>query len=279
VSQEAYDILDDPRYESTVAPSAVVVSRCPTVIPFGRKKMLRLLGLPPNATWEDANPIVRDRIVSARKANDDEAATKWGQIRDELEKKLARHCECGVVIASGVIRCMQCSATYLSKVRKKTSLSSVPETFWAHLGTMSDRQIERIYNVPHTTVYHHRKRLGIPRFDCFAGTPFVNPKRNWAPEIIAKLGTMSDQRIADMYGLCRESVTLERNQRQILAFAHSATEERRALIPDGAIQLIGKISDRIIAKRFGLTRDIVRAERNRRNIPPYKVFRRRLSPA
>jgi hypothetical protein len=266
-----YDIADDPRYEATPKALSVVVSRSPSRTEFSRAKMLRLIGLPRNATWEDANPILKDRIVTARNAGDVEAAAQWSQIRDALEKRLASYCECGTLIGADCGRCGQCAAARRGELNRKSTLA-VPESFWSHLGKYSDTKLSKIYGVPRSTMCGVRKRLGIKAYDCFRNDPKPKKRRLWAPEIISRLGTMSDAQVAATYRLCRQSVIDERKRRGIRAFDLNAEQRRVKLSPE-VIALLGRIPDRHFAKRFGVSRDVARSNRRKRGIP---VFRSRV---
>lgn len=152
--QIATDILDDPRYDRSPMPMSVVVSRSPSVAYFSRKKMLRLIGLAPNARWESANAVLKQRIIAARRANDLDAAAYWSNIRDELKTKMPHTCGCGLQISAKAVKCSICD-----KQGQRGRL--VPSHL---LGTMPDRELARVYGLPNSRVYEARRQRGIPAF-------------------------------------------------------------------------------------------------------------------
>jgi hypothetical protein len=257
------DILEDDRYDQTPSSSFSVVISNAAVNKrrFSRRKILKSLKLPLNSTWDEVNPILTSKLVFARNNNNDELAIYWSTIRDELEKRLARRCDCGVVISSVVTKCKQCAMDDLSK-SQRLSVFALPESFEHHLGKYSDNQLAKVYKVPRTTLSTYRRKRGIRPFDCFAGESYVTPRREWPEEIISKMGKMPDREIDKIYGINWVIIFRERKRRGIPKFT-------KIVIPQKAINLMGKRSDGKIAKKFKLDRKIIQNERKRLGIPAF----------
>lgn len=87
-------------------------------------KVLAALGLPRDARWGDAAPLVKAHIVAARRRKDLEAAVTWSQIKAFLKRNLYTLCACGSTISPGRRRCLPC---YLVELHApKVKLSGLP---------------------------------------------------------------------------------------------------------------------------------------------------------
>lgn len=267
-----YDILDDPRYDTTPGVQSISVARSPIYISHSRKKLLRLIGLPSTATWEDANPILKQRIVTARQAGDDEAATKWSVLRDELENKLAHYCECGELIRSGGIQCGRCHTQSLCQATRKPGWWRDNLLFRGQLGKQGDTKIARRWKISRSSVWRLRKKYGIPAYDCFAGEDDGNReylRRKWPEEVISKLGTVPDSTIENLYGYHLVLVRAERKIRKIPPFQpltkHPFRKRYRTLM--------GTMTDGALAKLANIPRRIVTYHRNKAGIPPFQKMK------
>jgi len=73
---------------------------------FSKRSILKFLGLPFQTRWQDAEPVLRDRIVSARRDQDEDRAKMFSGIKAFLKRNLNRSCQiCGMTIAARSQRC------------------------------------------------------------------------------------------------------------------------------------------------------------------------------
>jgi hypothetical protein len=89
---------------------------------FFRKAVLAELGLPFASFWEDAEPVLRERIAACRRNGDENGAAELSAVKAFLKRNLRKHCECGSVIKGCSRRCLVCQgrrAGALSKGRPK----------------------------------------------------------------------------------------------------------------------------------------------------------------
>jgi Trp operon repressor len=84
------------------------------------------------------------------------------------------------------------------------------------------------------------------------------------------LGKVTDSVLADKLGVCRESVWCARTKRGIPAFKdpHSNTS-KKDIVWDEQL-LLGKVPDRVIAEKLGVSVTTVCLARTRRGIPAFK---------
>lgn len=194
-----------------------MISRSP-IVSLSRRNLLRLVGLAPDTGWEKANSVLKDRIVMARNNGNDKDASYWSTIRDELETRLARTCECGATISAKSVRCLSCNSRQANR-GSRTRGWWKHTTLVHHLGKYSDNHLGRVYGMHPATITRIRQRNGIPRYDIFYGaSSYPRKKRDWPEAVLSKLGTMPDRRLANLFGLPKQSVKLERIKRNIPAF-------------------------------------------------------------
>jgi len=75
---------------------------------FSKRSILKFLGLPFQTRWQEAEPIIRDRIVAARRDHDDDRAKMFSGIKAFLKRNLKRSCQvegCGVAIEAESRKC------------------------------------------------------------------------------------------------------------------------------------------------------------------------------
>lgn len=267
-----YDIVNDPRYDSTPVSQSLVVSRSPSIISYSRKKLLRLIGLPHDATWDQANPILKQRLVAARAAGDSEAAVKWSNIRDELEGKLCHYCDCGELIRTEFIRCQACSSREIGLNLREPGWWRKNETFRSQLGKRSDTYLARRWKMGRSSVSYIRQKYGIPAYDCFRGEDDgdrTTQRRHWPAEVIAKLGTVLDTEITRIYGYPTRSVMRERRLRGIPAFLKKTFHK----LSRRHVGMLGQMSDVDLAARAKVPVKTVGYFRRKAGITAFNRFR------
>ena len=75
---------------------------------FSKRSILKFLGLPFQTRWQEAEPILRDRIVAARRDHDEDRAKMFSGIKAFLKRNLKRSCQvegCGVAIEAESRKC------------------------------------------------------------------------------------------------------------------------------------------------------------------------------
>jgi len=68
---------------------------------WSKRSALKFLGLPFATRWQDAEPILKDRMAMARRANDMERATTLSGVKAFLKRHLYRTClteGCGAAV-------------------------------------------------------------------------------------------------------------------------------------------------------------------------------------
>lgn len=133
------------------------------------------------------------------------------------------------------------------------------------LGTMPDQQLAARAGVHPHTVKEERERRQILPFS------YRRPKVVWTAAMISQLGLASDRQVAAELGLCHASVCRKRRQLNIPSYAPPPHDQyggydwtRRE------IALLGRHTDRRVAKLLGITLSAVINKRQLLQIPPFK---------
>lgn len=178
----------------------------------------------------------------------------------------------------------------LTKVLKKVRghWKSLPADAEAMLGKVSDHQIAAQLGLSHTTVGHHRKRLGI--------APVPSPSSKWTPELLALLGTVPDSEIVERSnGLFEIGVVRRKRYALGILLSKHVPEEQAAeqgqtdghvdttILPIGrkrfkwtpaADSLLDTLPNAEVARKLGISLRVVKRRRdgraNRRNAKPPK---------
>jgi hypothetical protein len=82
---------------------------------FFVKPTLRFLGLPWGTRWEQAQPVLRDRLAAAHRSGDEERAKMFSRIKAFLKRNLKRTCNapgCDVAIMPKSAYCQMHSVAY-----------------------------------------------------------------------------------------------------------------------------------------------------------------------
>lgn len=147
---------------------------------------------------------------------------------------------------------------------RKPRAGELPKRFVAKLGKMPDRKVAELAGVHPNTVLHERHRLGIPPYQP------IRPPVEWTAAMIRKLGTASDREVAAELGLDVRTVQRKRWVLGIPAYhAHDSAPRGRWWSPE-EIAMLGKVSDRSLARELGLSTATVSIQRTRRGIPPWR---------
>lgn len=96
-------------------------------------------------------------------------------------------------------------------------------------------------------------------------------------ELQKLLGVISDARIAERAGLCRETITYHRRRAGIPASGDRSRcggvkglePHNKTVLPQMAIDMMGKVSDKTIAERTGYGKGVIRSHRVALRIPAY----------
>jgi hypothetical protein len=80
---------------------------------FKKASLLRRMGLPPNSRWGDVQKPIKERIVQARRNNDDEMAAFWSEVKVFLKRNLFKECVgCKATIKGDRTRCQPCQVGF-----------------------------------------------------------------------------------------------------------------------------------------------------------------------
>lgn len=131
------------------------------------------------------------------------------------------------------------------------------------LGVISDQQLAKTAGIHPQVVSRERQRRGITAY-----APRRKPIE-WRPKMLALLGTASDRAVAAMLGIDHKSVYRKRNLLNIAPFMESPHEHAGYAWPPKALRLLGKMSDRDVAKRLGLSAPAVQFKRSVLAIAPF----------
>jgi hypothetical protein len=146
-----------------------------------------------------------------------------------------------------------------------------PERLLRLLGKLPDREIAERAGVHPGTVANERRRRKIPAY---------SPHRpvEWTQERIALLGTASDRDVAAALGIGHRSVFHKRRVLGIPPFKEPVREEMASFhwTPQ-ALALLGKASDRAVARRLGISATTVFHKRLALGIPSYKPPPKRIT--
>lgn len=89
-----------------------------------KKAILRALGLPFSAHWDDAYPKLKDLIIRARLENNDNEAAFLSLVKVFLKKNLYRECyKCKITILGKHRHCKGCGREFKEECRRKRILS------------------------------------------------------------------------------------------------------------------------------------------------------------
>lgn len=141
----------------------------------------------------------------------------------------------------------------------------------ALLGVEFDSQIAIHLHVTTRTVRMRRQELGIPRQrgsgSKTGGHVERSPDEIWTPEMLAKLGTISDSTLAAHLKIHSSEVRAKRD-----ALGVPRKEARHPALRDWTqeeLSLLGTMSDTDIAKKLGVNRSRVCVRRTALSIPPF----------
>lgn len=115
-------------------------------------------------------------------------------------------------------------------------------------------------------------RIAIRNASCSTERPVIK----WTPEMEALLGTAPDCEIADKLACSESTVARQRHSLGINSFAsvhhtrrHLKPRSDKQQIPAEVVPLLGTTSDRMLAKKFGISPSVVRFRRSELGIPAY----------
>jgi hypothetical protein len=164
--------------------------------------------------------------------------------------------------------------TAVSRVRKERGIPMFKRSIWtpemdAELGTCSDHELSRSWGINRAMVSNRRRRLGIDAF----GESFVPEFEHvWSQQEIKMLGTMPDNQVAKRLGVSTSLVWTKRNSLGIPPFKKEPQPRPRPgrikawePSPD-LVLLLGKSSDKEIAKMAGVSAEVVFYHRKKHGI-------------
>jgi hypothetical protein len=110
----------------------------------------------------------------------------------------------------------------------------------------------------------------------------AHTRASLAPELFALLGKISDARIAEMAGLCRETITYHRKKVGIArsndrsrsrgTFVKGQQAHNRLRLSEDEVSMLGVKSDTEVAQRLGVGRHAIARHRRERGIKQVKRF-------
>jgi hypothetical protein len=154
----------------------------------------------------------------------------------------------------------------------------------ALLGKVADSRIAETLGVSRKTVTYRRDQLGIAAsFDRARNLPppmMGGHNRITLPDaVIAVLGTMPDQKLAEIAGVSKKRIIRERTLRGILSFAEltgnsgkfgAKAKARKIEMDDPRWSILGTMADEKAAAILGLSWSRVATIRNLKGIPSYR---------
>lgn len=158
----------------------------------------------------------------------------------------------GVRSDAAIAREMGVTATVVGRHRRQNQISAIreinflPDEAIARLGTTSDSDLAREYNVAPQTVSNNCRKLGIPKF---------KPEPMKIPDsCVHLLGKVTDLEVAKIAKIGVSSVSKLRREAGIPQ--HDLGKARRELsnLPDFAVELLGKLPDPEIAQQVCCSR-------------------------
>lgn len=150
-------------------------------------------------------------------------------------------------------------------------LESDPE-FLSDLVVLPDTAVAAKYAVPYGSVTGLRKRLKIYK-DKHANCPsryLAGRDETWLQELYAKLGTASDAKVAEQFGLAESTIFALRKERDVLPYRRKSLTE--LVENEELIAQLGRVPDHILAKKYSTSKWAIKKLRKEREIP---VFDRR----
>ncbi len=147
-----------------------------------------------------------------------------------------------------------------------------PKKLVALLGQIPDQELARRAGVGVDTVATERQRRGIEA--CYAKR---DPIR-WTPEMIERLGTASDREVAEELRIPRSCVRRKRTLLGIPPFfpTQAHVRPRTAKWTRKNLALLGKVTDKELARRMKVSYTTVNGKRRQLGIPPYRPPARRI---
>jgi hypothetical protein len=148
-----------------------------------------------------ATAVYRQRVREGVKRVPKEPP-KW--LTPEIIGRLGKETDRSIAEAVGV------AATRVLAQRRRLGVPPYDLSSWCTpeitslLGTMQDRKVAAIANVTHFMVAEMRQKLGIPSYRSRKGG---RPPSWVTPEIVAKMGKVSDATLAKSIGFCSGSVS------------------------------------------------------------------------
>jgi DNA-binding CsgD family transcriptional regulator len=131
----------------------------------------------------------------------------------------------------------------------------------ALLGSIPDSEIARREDVSTTTVSNYRKGLGV--------NVYTGPLGSWQPrpENLPLLGQVFDAHLARLEGVSPPTVRSYRIAQGVPAYIKPLKS------PKNLRELLGTMSDRVLAKRMGRDEVVIKLCRESLGIPEYKAQR------
>ncbi|MFN7892588.1 MAG: hypothetical protein ACK5OC_19985, partial [Pirellula sp.] len=136
------------------------------------------------------------------------------------------------------------------------------------LGTMADTDLAKLLGIKRYFIRQRRAELGIPAFKT---APLPPPSQHISKKLVmtearmAKLGTVPDTRLAQLWGVSSGTVTRHRKSLGIDPFRPGAELEWTT----GMLNQLGELPDGAIAREYGVSFICVKVKRISLGIPPF----------
>ncbi len=139
------------------------------------------------------------------------------------------------------------------------------------LGTTTDKAIAHMAGIHEQSVTHERQRRKVEAYAT------RRKKIEWTKDMVVLLGTDSDRNIATQLEIHHGSVFRKRRILGIPAFQPPTSIDTKGFLwTKKSIALLGKASDREVAKTFGISSASVQSKRSFAGISPFKPANKKI---
>jgi hypothetical protein len=126
------------------------------------------------------------------------------------------------------------------------------------LGTKSDRQLAKDYNISQATVFRLRAQYGIP--------PYCKVK-DIPKECLDSLGKIPDSTLSKTYNI--SEYYLKKARKELGIGEAKRSYKRKVTLTKDQVALLGTMSDQQVADKLGLIKSMVTRRRRELGIPPF----------
>ena len=133
------------------------------------------------------------------------------------------------------------------------------------LGSISDKQLAELVGISLNYISAERQRRGIPPYRR------CRDPIKWNKKMIDRLGTDTDKAIGKMFGIAENTVMVKRTELGIAPFGGKRKPQgSRYSWPKRLLDMLGKVSDKEMARQIGCSPGLIGIQRRKLGIPPWK---------